>query len=86
MMPQVCDFGLARQFAKDQDDGSDYVAPIYTNNVVTLWYRGPELLLGSKVPPWPSTVIISWPHPFPRVIMATWWPRADMCAVLLCRL
>uniref|UniRef100_A0A061R3Y5 Cell division cycle 2-like n=1 Tax=Tetraselmis sp. GSL018 TaxID=582737 RepID=A0A061R3Y5_9CHLO len=46
---KVCDFGLARQFAKDPDDDSDYKAPIYTHNVVTLWYRAPELLLGDKV-------------------------------------
>jgi cell division cycle 2-like len=37
---QICDFGLARTFGE----------PIkqYTNLVVTLWYRAPELLLGAK--------------------------------------
>ena len=37
---QVCDFGLARQ----------YGSPLkpYTHNVVTLWYRAPELLLGAR--------------------------------------
>lgn len=35
----ICDFGLARRFG-------DPIAP-YTHNVVTLWYRAPELLLGS---------------------------------------
>ncbi|XP_024521557.1 cyclin-dependent kinase G-2 isoform X2 [Selaginella moellendorffii] len=37
---KICDFGLARQ----------YGSPLktYTRMVVTLWYRAPELLLGSK--------------------------------------
>ena len=34
---KICDFGLARVVASDM-----------TNNVVTLWYRSPEILLGSK--------------------------------------
>lgn len=34
---KICDFGLAKQ--KDQ---------VMTKGVVTLWYRAPELLLGSK--------------------------------------
>ena len=38
---QVGDFGLAREY------GSPLRA--YTPVVVTLWYRAPELLLGSKV-------------------------------------
>jgi len=38
---KVCDFGLARKFA-------DPLRP-YTNMVVTMWYRAPELLLGAKV-------------------------------------
>lgn len=33
------DFGLAKQY--------DQFRKIYTNKVVTLWYRAPELLLGS---------------------------------------
>ena len=37
----ICDFGLARRYGSP-------IAP-YTNEVVTLWYRAPELLLGSKV-------------------------------------
>lgn len=37
----VCDFGMARKY------GEPIVA--YTNEVVTLWYRAPELLLGSKL-------------------------------------
>jgi cell division cycle 2-like len=38
---KVCDFGLARQYA-------DPLRP-YTHMVVTLWYRAPELLLGTRV-------------------------------------
>lgn len=39
-MLKICDFGLARRFG----------SPIrrYTNLVVTLWYRSPELLLGAE--------------------------------------
>ncbi|KAG2500660.1 hypothetical protein HYH03_001426 [Edaphochlamys debaryana] len=37
---KLCDFGLARYFAP-------FVAPM-TPNVVTLWYRAPEVLLGSE--------------------------------------
>lgn len=37
---KVCDFGLARRYG-------DPVRP-YTNKVITLWYRPPELLLGQK--------------------------------------
>mmetsp|Transcript_40089 Transcript_40089/g.29583 ORF Transcript_40089/g.29583 Transcript_40089/m.29583 type:complete len:97 (-) Transcript_40089:100-390(-) len=35
---KICDFGLARKFGHP-------IRP-YTNLVVTLWYRAPELLLG----------------------------------------
>jgi len=37
---KIADFGLAR----------DYMIPVknYTNEVVTLWYRAPDVLLGSK--------------------------------------
>ena len=38
---KVCDFGLARTFTKRKEKN-------YTNWVVTLWYRAPELLLGSE--------------------------------------
>lgn len=46
---KICDFGLSRQFA----------APLkaYTPLVVTLWYRAPELLLGTKLY---STPIDMW--------------------------
>lgn len=37
---KIADFGLARQFINPQQ-------AYYTNKVVTLWYRAPELLLGS---------------------------------------
>jgi len=36
---KVCDFGLARTFSKKRN---------YTNWVVTMWYRSPELLLGCQ--------------------------------------
>ncbi|KAG2438966.1 hypothetical protein HYH02_010758 [Chlamydomonas schloesseri] len=38
---KLCDFGLARFF-------SPFVAKDRTPNVVTLWYRAPEVLLGSE--------------------------------------
>ncbi|XP_024634107.1 cyclin-dependent kinase G-2 isoform X1 [Medicago truncatula] len=46
---KICDFGLARQ----------YGSPLkpYTSLVVTLWYRAPELLLGTKEY---STAIDMW--------------------------
>nr|GEX18329.1 cyclin-dependent kinase G-2 isoform X1 [Tanacetum cinerariifolium] len=46
---KICDFGLSRQ----------YGSPLkpYTHLVVTLWYRAPELLLGSKQY---STAIDMW--------------------------
>ena len=45
---KICDFGLARQ----------YGSPLrpYTHNVVTLWYRAPELLMGES----PSVILISY--------------------------
>jgi len=36
---KLADFGLAKQY--------DHFRKMYTNKVVTLWYRAPELLLGS---------------------------------------
>jgi len=39
---QLADFGLARPFETDQHRQ-------YTNRVITLWYRPPELLLGANV-------------------------------------
>lgn len=46
---KICDFGLARKF------GSPLLP--YTNMVVTLWYRAPELLLGTEVY---STAVDIW--------------------------
>jgi CTD kinase subunit alpha len=36
---KLADFGLARLYSKKRKAD-------YTNRVITLWYRGPELLLG----------------------------------------
>jgi cell division cycle 2-like protein len=46
---KICDLGLARQ----------YGSPLrpYTHMVVTLWYRAPELLLGTQLY---STAIDMW--------------------------
>ena len=38
---KIADFGLARSFGLPLKS--------YTHEVVTLWYRAPEVLLGSKV-------------------------------------
>ena len=38
---KICDFGLARAFTIPLRN--------YTHEVVTLWYRAPEILLGSKL-------------------------------------
>lgn len=38
---KLADFGLARYFSYAADE-------LYTNRVITLWYRPPELLLGAK--------------------------------------
>ena len=47
--PQVGDFGLAREYGSPLKQ--------YTPIVVTLWYRSPELLLGTKLY---STAIDVW--------------------------
>jgi CTD kinase subunit alpha len=39
---KLADFGLARHFTKRKRND-------YTNRVVTLWYRSPELLLGETM-------------------------------------
>jgi serine/threonine protein kinase len=39
---KLADFGLARIFYPGDDKVN------YTNRVVTLWYRAPELLLGAR--------------------------------------
>ncbi|CDU17320.1 uncharacterized protein PY17X_0719900 [Plasmodium yoelii] len=38
---KICDFGMARKFSHIDN-------PNLTKNIVTLWYRAPELLLGEK--------------------------------------
>jgi cyclin-dependent kinase 12/13 len=43
---KLADFGLAREFKEKKDASAP--APAYTNKVVTLWYRSPELLLGME--------------------------------------
>jgi serine/threonine protein kinase len=48
-MIKIADFGLARSFGLPLKS--------YTHEVVTLWYRAPEVLLGSKVY---STAIDMW--------------------------
>jgi cyclin-dependent kinase 12/13 len=44
---KIGDFGLARK-QRRQNETAQGGAPEYTNNVVTLWYRCPELLLGTR--------------------------------------
>jgi serine/threonine protein kinase len=46
---KIADFGLARAYAVP--------TPPYTHEVVTLWYRSPEILLGGKVY---STPVDTW--------------------------
>ena len=46
---KIADFGLARSFGLPLKS--------YTHEVVTLWYRAPEVLLGSKIY---STAIDIW--------------------------
>ncbi|GMM31214.1 cyclin-dependent serine/threonine protein kinase [Martiniozyma asiatica (nom. inval.)] len=41
---KITDFGLAR---KMKNINTDLVSPNYTNRVITLWYRPPDILLGS---------------------------------------
>ena len=42
---KLADFGLARALSKSQSQSQP---PRYTNRVVTLWYRPPEILLGER--------------------------------------
>jgi cyclin-dependent kinase 12/13 len=42
---KLADFGLARPIIQNADNSS---SARYTNNVITLWYRPPELLLGAE--------------------------------------
>lgn len=57
---KLADFGLARAFSLAKNSQGNR----YTNRVVTLWYRPPELLLGKSpspracVPPRPSRLVV----------------------------
>jgi serine/threonine protein kinase len=46
---KIADFGLARELQLDQDTFKPLENFNYTNRVVTLWYRAPELLLGATL-------------------------------------
>lgn len=50
---KLADFGLARSTVAS--DGRDFKAE-FTNNVVTIWYKCPELLLGSQAYSFPVDV------------------------------
>lgn len=45
---KLADFGLARAFSLAKNSQGNR----YTNRVVTLWYRPPELLLGKSATEW----------------------------------
>jgi len=49
---KLADFGLARDMRSDstgdKHPAGENGAPEFTNKVITLWYRPPELLLGTK--------------------------------------
>lgn len=45
---QIADFGLARLACGAQERKSAKGELMYTNEVVTRWYRAPELLLGTR--------------------------------------
>jgi cell division cycle 2-like protein len=70
----VCDFGLARKYGEP-------IAP-YTHEVVTLWYRAPELLLGSRTY---STPIDMWSVGciFAEMILGEKSPLIHMHCVLI---
>lgn len=61
---KLADFGLARAFSLAKNSQPNR----YTNRVVTLWYRPPELLLGRRSPGW--ALPASWP--FPALCEANW--------------
>jgi cyclin-dependent kinase 10 len=45
---KLCDFGLARTVSLSANEGGEARGEAYTPKVVTLWYRAPELLLGTS--------------------------------------
>lgn len=52
---KLADFGLARAFSLAKNSQPNR----YTNRVVTLWYRPPELLLGRRRLEW--ALLAAWP-------------------------
>ena len=69
---KLADFGLARAFSNKNNQPNRY-----TNRVVTLWYRPPELLLGERNygPP-----VDMWGA---GCIMAEMWTRSPIMQVRL---
>jgi mitogen-activated protein kinase 1/3 len=52
MLPQICDFGLARSAAKPPPDaGPNGGAGFMTEYVATRWYRAPEVMLSRSSSP-----------------------------------
>lgn len=66
---KLADFGLARAFSLPSQKGQPKQ---YTNRVVTLWYRPPELLLGERTY---TTAIDMWGA---GCIMAEMWIRCPV--------
>lgn len=59
----MADFGLARFYDEDQDRP-------YTNRVITLWYRPPELLLGEERY---TTAVDVWSVGYVVLLMHAWF-------------
>ncbi|MEN2496326.1 MAG: P-TEFb-associated cyclin-dependent protein kinase Cdk9 [Marteilia pararefringens] len=68
---KIGDFGLARSYTAPKRHGAEYQNR-YTNRVVTLWYRAPELLLGDRNY---STAIDIWGV---GCVMAELWTRSPI--------
>ena len=71
---KLADFGLARAY--------NVPLGVYTHEVVTLWYRAPEILLGSKkcVHP-PSPPGTTGPRHGPRLLTGRHIPPPPLCCV-----
>ena len=65
---KLADFGLARAFSLNKGQPNRY-----TNRVVTLWYRPPELLLGER-----NYGSAHWPVGGAGCIMAEMWTRSPI--------